>query len=100
VDCFRFLIVLSGYGDLLTRKSLRLLLIIQIVNAFILRVVEHELRTVELDAREDAIFPGFDRVDVVSFGTDAIANLTGENFVVPARKAGGVLSGEASTQHQ
>jgi hypothetical protein len=100
VDHICVFIVAPGYDHFLTRKRLRLPLIIQVVIPFRLTVGEHELRAVEFNASEDAVFRGFDYVYMVSFRTDAICNLTGENFVVSARKAGGVLSSEANTQHK
>jgi hypothetical protein len=93
-------IVAPDYDHFLSRKRLGLPLIIQLVIPFRLTVGEHELRAVGLYARENAVFRGFDYVDMVSFRTDAIANLTGENFEVSTRNAGGVLSSEANTQHQ
>jgi len=100
MDYICVFIVAPGYDHFLTRKRLRLPLIIQLVIPFRLIVGEHELRALGLNAREDAVFCGFEYVDMVSFCTDAIGNLTGENFVVSTRNAGGVLSSEANTQHQ
>jgi hypothetical protein len=64
VDCVCSFIVPSDYCHLLTRKHLRLQLIIQFVDVFILGVVEHELCAIERDAREDAVFLSFGHTDL------------------------------------
>jgi hypothetical protein len=67
VDCVCLFVVPSDYGYLLTRKSLRLQLIIQFVNVFDLGVVEHELCAINLNACEDAVFLAFGHANVMSF---------------------------------
>src|SRR5579863_1392082 len=101
LDCFCFFIVPSGYDHFLTGKSFRLPLIIQLVNSFSPRVVEHELCAGQLDAREGAaglrgIFLALGPPGVVSFfRTEAIHDLTGEDFVVSNGNPGSFLAGEA-----
>ena len=80
MDYICVFIVAPGYDHFLTRKHLRLPLIIQLVIPFRLTVGKHELCAVGPNTREDAVFLGFDCVDVVFFRTDAVGDLTDENL--------------------